>query len=433
MLFLANEEHLAILKKGVDIWNQWRRENPSIKPELREARLVGANLSDVNLFGADLLGAILIEANLSGANLREAILQKANLSKATLVRAHLNGANLRWANLFGADLNAYFIKADLSGANLVGANLVCADLNEANLYGAQLKGANLNRAFLVRAHFFGADLSEANLSEATLNEVNLTQANLSRANLIGACLCEANLSESNLKSANLSKAILSYTRIIRAKLNGAILTDCRIFGISAWGVEGLAEAEQSNLIITPEDEPTITVDNLEVAQFIYLMLNSEKIRNVLDTIASKAVLILGRFTPERKAVLEAIREELRKRNYLPILFDFEKPASKDLTETVSTLAHMARFVIADLTEAKSIPQELMVIVPNLPSVPVQPILLSSEREYGMFEHFKKYPWVLGIYKYDNLEDLLKNIAEKVIKTAEQKVKEQREQNQPPAK
>ena len=199
------------------------------------------------------------------------------------------------------------------------------------------------------------------------------------------------------------------------------------------GVRSIAAAEQSNLIITPYDEPTITVDNLEVAQFIYLMLQSEKIRKVIDTITSKAVLILGRFTPERKAVLDAIREELRKRNYLPILFDFEKPARKDLTETVSTLAHMARFVIADLTEAKSIPQELMVIVPNLPSVPVQPILLSSEREYGMFEHFKKYPWVLGIYKYDNLEDLLKNIAEKVIKTAEQKVKEQREQNQPPAK
>ena len=163
------------------------------------------------------------------------------------------------------------------------------------------------------------------------------------------------------------------------------------------------------------------------------MLHSEKIRGVIDTITSKVVLILGRFTPERKAVLDAIREELRKRNYLPILFDFEKPASKDLTETVSTLAHMARFVIADLTEAKSIPQELMAIVPNLPSVPVQPILLSSEREYGMYEHFKKYPWVLGIYKYGNLEDLHKNIAEKFIKLAEQKVKEQRIQNKPPAK
>ena len=61
---------------------------------------------------------------------------------------------------------------------------------------------------------------------------------------------------------------------------------------------------------------------------------TQKIRDVIDTITSKAVLILGRFTPERKAVLDALREELRKRDYLPILFDFEKPASKDLTGTV---------------------------------------------------------------------------------------------------
>jgi hypothetical protein len=86
-------------------------------------------------------------------------------------------------------------------------------------------------------------------------------------------------------------------------------------------------AKQQNLIITEEDEPTVTVDNIEVAQFIYLMLNNQKVREVIDTITSKVVLILGRFTPERKQVLDGLRNELRKRNYLPVMFDFEK-ASK---------------------------------------------------------------------------------------------------------
>jgi hypothetical protein len=115
---------------------------------------------------------------------------------------------------------------------------------------------------------------------------------------------------------------------------------------SVWDVR-LHDAVQSRITINELDsEPTITVDNLEVAQFLYLLLNNTRLRQIIGTIASKVVLILGRFNPERKAILDAIRDELRKRDYLPVLFDFEKPSNRDITESVSTLAHMARFVIA---------------------------------------------------------------------------------------
>jgi hypothetical protein len=179
------------------------------------------------------------------------------------------------------------------------------------------------------------------------------------------------------------------------------------------------------LIITDWNEPTVTVDNIEVAQFIYLMLNSLKVRDVIDTITSKAVLILGRFTAERKSVLDAIREELRRRDYLPILFDFDKPANRDLTETISLLARMARFIVADITDAKAVPQELSVIVKDLPSVPVQPILLRESSEYGMFEHYARYPWVLPLYRYETTDQLIAALGEHVIELAERKALEMR--------
>ncbi len=221
----------------------------------------------------------------------------------------------------------------------------------------------------------------------------------------------------DLSGANLASASLIQTIFEDANLEG-----CHIYGISAWDLK-LDKAKQLNLVITPLGEPPITVDDLEVAQFIYLLLNNRKIRNVIETITSKAVLILGRFEPERKAVLDAIREELRNRDYLPILFDFEKPSNKNLTETVSTLAHMARFVIADLTDAKSIPQELQRIIPGLPGLPVQPIILSSQYEYSMFKDFLDYNSVLIPYRYGSIKKLLASIDTKVIEPAIAKVEE----------
>jgi hypothetical protein len=272
-------------------------------------------------------------------------------------------------------------------------DLIGAPLSRLQLGGADLSGANLERTNLI-----GANLRKAKLCGTFLPEVNLRGADLSGADLRSANLSMANLTAADLSGTDLSRSRLAGALLMGTNLENAILDECGIYGISAWDVK-LKESVQRNLVITPDFQPTIQVDNLEVAQFIYLLLNNQRIRQVIDTITSKVALILGRFSLERKVVLEAIREELRKRGRLPVLFDFEKPISQTTDETISTLAHIARFVIADLTDAKSILQELRSIVPNNPSVVVQPILLASEEEPGMFDFFRKFPWVLEPVRY----------------------------------
>jgi len=281
----------------------------------------------------------------------------------------------------------------------------------------------MNKAVLVKANLYRANLSGAELRHAFLPETNLVDADLSNANLYGASLNSSNLLQADLTDTVLEGSDLRLSHLVRSKLLRANLDGSRVYGASVWDAD-LTDAKQSNLIISPDGQPAITTDNLEVAQFIYLLLNNQKIRHVIDTITSKVVLILGRFTPDRKAILNAIRNELRKRDYLPVLFDFEKPTRRDITETVSTLAHMARFVIADITDAKSIPQELMAIVPTLPSVPVQPLLLESQREYGMFEHFNRFPWVLAPFLYADQDQLLTSLDSHVVGPAEAGAQEQ---------
>ena len=171
------------------------------------------------------------------------------------------------------------------------------------------------------------------------------------------------------------------------------------------------------------EEPAVTVDDLEVAQFIYLLLHNNKIRNVIETVGKKAVLILGRFTAERKAVLDAVRDLLRLHGYVSILFDFPASKARDLTETVVTLAHMSRFIIADLTDPLAVPQELTAIIPHLPSVPVLPVILRSARLSPIFGHWWRYPWVLPLVKYEDQPHLMRRLEGSLIARAERKAQQ----------
>jgi hypothetical protein len=138
-----------------------------------------------------------------------------------------------------------------------------------------------------------------------------------------------------------------------------------------------SDTRQENLIITPPGQTVIAVDNIKVAQFVYLLLNNEEIRDVIDTITSKAVLILGRFSDDRKPILNALRDALRDKGFLPIVFDFERPKRRDFTETIMTLAGMSCFVIADITNPRSAPLELQATVPDymIPFVPISDTIL----------------------------------------------------------
>jgi len=290
------------------------------------------------------------------------------------------------------------------------------------------------RPTLVEADLHSAKLWDADLSEADLNWADLHGADISRVNLSGARLFKANLSGANLSGANLNRAYLSRADLRRAtciqthfyqavfvntNLEGADLTGAYIYGISAWDLQ-LTGAVQRDLVITPEDATSrITVDDLEVAQFIYLLLNNRQVRKVIDTITSKVVLILGRFTPERKPVLDAVREELRNRNYLPVLFDFEKPSNRDYTETIRLLAGMSKFVIADLSGARSIQQELQAIIPDF-ELPVVPIIQQGERPWPIFESHQRADHVLPIVQYRDSDEFMANFGKVVVLRAEKK-------------
>ena len=388
---MPDHAHVERIKEGVKVWNRWRLAEPDTRPDLSQA-----NLKDANLAGVDLSRAALWQTDLSGANLAEANLVGADLYGARLCRTNLAGARLDEADLSSTDLT----RANLSGAGLAQANLV-----HANLHGTDLRGADLDWADLSEADLFGGMAEGADFHAADLIRTNLTNANLAGANLTEA-------------------------RLVETKLRGADLSGCHVYGTSVWKAN-LEGATQTDLVVTPSDEPEVTVDDLEVAQLVYLLLDNEKIRNFIDSLTSKAVLILGSFSPpERKEVLDAVKRKLREEGYAPILFDVDGPDSQDATTTVTTLARLSRFVVIDLTDPRSSPYEIASFAREVPTV-IRPLVWDEYREFGMFADLQRnYEWVLDTFRYEGLEHLVASFNEEVVRPAEAMVKVLRARLQP---
>ena len=262
------------------------------------------------------------------------------------------------------------------------------------------------------------DLQGADLEWANLVRVNLSKARLAGARLHGANLFKADLDRADLQGATLTAACLEFATLVETDLRGASLAGSDVFGASVWAVRVSEATCQTGLRITPEGEPAITVDDLEVAQFVYLLLRNEKARNAIDTVGRKVVLILGRFSAERMLVLDAVRDRLRALDFVPMVFDFERPAARDCTETIRTLAGLSRFIVADITDPRSVPLELQAIVPDH-MVPLVPIIQESDRPFAMFGDLRrKYgAWVLDPLVYDSVATLVAALEGAVVQPA----------------
>lgn len=365
---MADDRALEILRQGAERWNEWRAGQQSSRELL------------------------------------------ARRWKIPNIVPDLSGAELVGASLIGVDLS----KIDLRNADLRNANLEFADLSGTQLGGAQLVGANLNGAFLTRANFEGTNAATATFVAAHLEGAIIRRASLYACNLIEADLQAAEIVDTDLESAVLVKAIVE----------GSTFENCFVYGISAWDLQGRPRIQQ-HLQVTPRNEPPLIVDKLVVAQFMYLLLGSDSLRETLDCITRRGVLLLGRFGEGGLAVLRTLSDGLRDLGYLPFLFDFERPRERNYTEMIKTLVGLSRFVIVDVS-GPSVPQELYATVPHF-KLPFIPILENQRTAYALLADLLEYDWVnKPVIRY-NASDALAAVLLPQIMDAAERLSQKRDQ------
>ncbi|KYG20935.1 hypothetical protein SE92_12290 [Bradyrhizobium sp. AT1] len=75
---------------------------------------------------------------------------------------------------------------------------------------------------------------------------------------------------------------------------------------------------------------------------------------------------------------------------------------------------MSKLIVADISDAKSILQELRGLAPDLPNVPIQPMIVSLQCEPGMFDFYQKLPWVLPVCQYEDAREMIEKLQSRVI-------------------
>lgn len=406
---MANQQHLDMLRKGVTEWNAWRREHYLVRPDLsgadlqdgalsnwsegshalREALRNGAAFRDPLFPGIDLRWA-----NLSGANLKRADLRNAKLERADLRGAHLEEANLSLAQMPNADLS----HASMHQIHLSGANLFEADMFHVDLTKADIRNANLRQAHLAGSCLEEADIHGANFDNAFLNRVNLRESNLSRVNLFQADVRDADLSGANLDMA----------RFVQTDLRGANVTGCSVRGVTVDHVQ-LEQAIESTLLLTEPGEPIIAVDSLEIAPFVWMLLENASVSRLIEQMKTRIILILGNFDEHHQNHLAMLKEAIREQHYVSLYIDIETLARETqehqkLKTTMRTLAYFSRIILVDITNGENLLTYLTELVSEL-TVPVQPLLEVSQEHKNTLMNREHLSEILPLYEYGSVADM----------------------------
>ena len=369
---MADINQYDILKSSKDFWNDWMKTNwkelPTIKSyskyPLRNHKVENLSLTVADLSSLDLRDFQIFD----GYNFKRVLFNNCNLGKLKFLNCNFKKAQFRNADL----REVIFENCTFEFTTLINANL-----NQSSFHDCKLIGANLSKAEFYKANF---------------NNTILVNCNLMWSKLI----------ETNFKSSSVNK--------------------CHVFGASIWNINA-ENTLQTDIIITKREEIEVSVDNLEIAQFLYLMINNKNIKNIIETLTSKIVLILGRFSGNRKIILDQIKDELRTIGYVPIIFEFQKPDNKDYLEPVLLISQLSRFIIADFSDPKIILEEIPRIVDNTSAV-IIPIIEKGQREPSTLYNIRiNRLSILDTYIYESSKDLLENINTELINKAEIKLKE----------
>jgi len=293
---------------------------------------------------------------------------------------------------------------DFSGLELTGVSI----------FAAFAEGLTIKNAIFKDVVIEEGDFSRANFSGSTFINTRFNKTILSDACFDGAVFVNCNLNRVNLSDANFS------VKEIRETV---------VYGISSWGLNVSEDSIQSKLIIEKtygfysdflkNKRIPMMVDNIELAQFVYYLTDHKKMRDTINILNDKGVLLLGKFKHGGLERLYNLRQWFSDRNYMPMIFDFDRPDGMDFTETIVTMAGLSKLIVTDLS-GDSVPHELHAILSTF----TKPVIAYHDgNPYSMVRDLKRKNAYFQEISYDGTEQDLLNQLPDAVNNADKDNKE----------
>ncbi len=286
-----------------------------------------------------------------------------------------------------------------------------------NLYdfsGITLEGVDVYKAFAESLNIRNAVIRNVTFEEGDFSRADFTNCHFINTRFNKTIFTDANFDHATFENCNLNRVNLT-----NANFHVDSIKETVVYGISAWDLKTSPTSKQSKLVIEKtygfysdiiaEGRIPMMVDDIELAQFIYYLTNHKKLRETINVMNSRSVLLLGRFKNGGLERLYTIREWLLDRNYLPMIFDFERPDSMDLVEVITTMGGLSKFIIADLS-GPFVDTELL----NISSIYLKPIIVFHSDKEDKKVHSRHDNAYLHSFIYSGDEkELLQKLKEKV--------------------
>jgi hypothetical protein len=264
------------------------------------------------------------------------------------------------------------------------------------------------------------------MTDCILYEADMSGAGFPGADFSGSMIRKTYCKGTDFSRATFVDCVLNNSTFIGTDFSGATLEGCNVYGVSAWEIRVDELTIQKELFLHRDNfsrkdigqssDVLSYVDDLALAQFFYFLNQPDGFGKSLKQLNKRSVLLLGKFKEGGLELLKTVGEMLRRRNYIPIVFDFDPSAHSNLIENVTTMAGLSRFVLANL-EGGSVPAELARVTANYRN----PVIgwIHDDKHEGVYAMFKDVAALENVQYFTYTNELnLESQLDKVIAKAE---------------